>query len=256
VVPLGHFFVLTTCGPISCSCPAGPAGWVDRFAGKPRKGSDILVQALEREGVDTRKQRHVLISGGAWGSMVLCCEPHLQQRHVHQNGWVWGSWVFAGSNDMCIRRGWGSRVLGGWWQHWQPVREHVNREVGTGTTGKQCDVLVQALQREDVVTAVWQSHCLSTPLRCLLASTVLGFAHLTMAQVVVAQRSTAAAAAAAAGAGLFLLGNHHSPVPWAHGASKYAECALLVLSLGVRSVCVPGWCVNGDPPGSHTQRDH
>lgn len=33
---------------------AGPAGWVDRFgAGKPRKGCDILVQALEREGVDT-----------------------------------------------------------------------------------------------------------------------------------------------------------------------------------------------------------
>lgn len=26
---------------------------MDRFAGKPRKGSDILVQALEREGVDT-----------------------------------------------------------------------------------------------------------------------------------------------------------------------------------------------------------
>jgi hypothetical protein len=33
--------------------PAGPAGWVDRFADKPRKGCDILVQALEREGVDT-----------------------------------------------------------------------------------------------------------------------------------------------------------------------------------------------------------
>lgn len=30
-----------------------PAGWVDRFADKPRKGCDILVQALEREGVDT-----------------------------------------------------------------------------------------------------------------------------------------------------------------------------------------------------------
>jgi acetolactate synthase-1/2/3 large subunit len=27
--------------------------WVDRFAGAPRKGADILVQALEREGVDT-----------------------------------------------------------------------------------------------------------------------------------------------------------------------------------------------------------
>lgn len=35
-------------------CVAGPAGWVDRFgAGKARKGCDILVQALEREGVDT-----------------------------------------------------------------------------------------------------------------------------------------------------------------------------------------------------------
>jgi acetolactate synthase-1/2/3 large subunit len=30
-----------------------PAGWVDRFNGQPRKGCDILVQALEREGVDT-----------------------------------------------------------------------------------------------------------------------------------------------------------------------------------------------------------
>lgn len=28
-------------------------GWVDRFHGEARKGSDILVQALEREGVDT-----------------------------------------------------------------------------------------------------------------------------------------------------------------------------------------------------------
>eukprot|EP00887_Chlorella_sp_A99_P007132 scaffold2.g7132.t1 len=30
-----------------------PAEWVDRFDGAPRKGCDILVQALEREGVDT-----------------------------------------------------------------------------------------------------------------------------------------------------------------------------------------------------------
>lgn len=27
--------------------------WVDRFNGQPRKGCDILVQALEREDVDT-----------------------------------------------------------------------------------------------------------------------------------------------------------------------------------------------------------
>ena len=27
--------------------------WVDRYGDEPRKGSDILVQALEREGVDT-----------------------------------------------------------------------------------------------------------------------------------------------------------------------------------------------------------
>lgn len=45
-------------------CDAGPAGWVDRFAGKPRKGSDILVQALEREGVDTGGLlvQHVIVS--------------------------------------------------------------------------------------------------------------------------------------------------------------------------------------------------
>ncbi|PSC68409.1 acetolactate synthase isoform A [Micractinium conductrix] len=30
-----------------------PVEWVDRFNGQPRKGCDILVQALEREGVDT-----------------------------------------------------------------------------------------------------------------------------------------------------------------------------------------------------------
>ena len=29
------------------------AGWTDRYGGDARKGSDILVQALEREGVDT-----------------------------------------------------------------------------------------------------------------------------------------------------------------------------------------------------------
>jgi acetolactate synthase-1/2/3 large subunit len=27
--------------------------WADRYGDEPRKGSDILVQALEREGVDT-----------------------------------------------------------------------------------------------------------------------------------------------------------------------------------------------------------
>ncbi|KAG2486261.1 hypothetical protein HYH03_015085 [Edaphochlamys debaryana] len=30
-----------------------PAGWVDRYGNEPRKGADILVQALEREGVDS-----------------------------------------------------------------------------------------------------------------------------------------------------------------------------------------------------------
>ncbi|GAB4818291.1 hypothetical protein N2152v2_005337 [Parachlorella kessleri] len=32
---------------------AAPREWVDRFGDQPRKGCDILVQALEREGVDT-----------------------------------------------------------------------------------------------------------------------------------------------------------------------------------------------------------
>jgi acetolactate synthase-1/2/3 large subunit len=31
---------------------AAPREWVDRYGNEPRKGSDILVQALEREGVD------------------------------------------------------------------------------------------------------------------------------------------------------------------------------------------------------------
>lgn len=33
--------------------PAAPKNWVDRFEDKPRKGADILVQSLEREGVET-----------------------------------------------------------------------------------------------------------------------------------------------------------------------------------------------------------
>ena len=33
-----------------CACAEG---WTDRYGTDPRKGSDILVQALEREGVDT-----------------------------------------------------------------------------------------------------------------------------------------------------------------------------------------------------------
>ena len=32
---------------------APPPEWADRFGGRPRKGADILVQALEREGVTT-----------------------------------------------------------------------------------------------------------------------------------------------------------------------------------------------------------
>lgn len=32
------------------NCP-GPAEWEDRYGNEPRKGADILVQALEREGV-------------------------------------------------------------------------------------------------------------------------------------------------------------------------------------------------------------
>ena len=31
----------------------GNIDWVDRYGNEPRKGSDILVQALERQGVDT-----------------------------------------------------------------------------------------------------------------------------------------------------------------------------------------------------------
>ena len=30
---------------------SGPAEWEDRYGSEPRKGADILVQALEREGV-------------------------------------------------------------------------------------------------------------------------------------------------------------------------------------------------------------
>ncbi len=34
-----------------CRVRAGAAEWVDRYGSEPRKGADILVQALEREGV-------------------------------------------------------------------------------------------------------------------------------------------------------------------------------------------------------------
>lgn len=36
---------------MSAFMPTGYKDWVDRFGNEPRKGSDILVQALEREGV-------------------------------------------------------------------------------------------------------------------------------------------------------------------------------------------------------------
>ncbi len=37
----------------SSRLPPGPKDWVDRFGDQPRKGADILVQCLEREGVDS-----------------------------------------------------------------------------------------------------------------------------------------------------------------------------------------------------------
>uniref|UniRef100_A0A1D2AGP4 Acetolactate synthase n=1 Tax=Auxenochlorella protothecoides TaxID=3075 RepID=A0A1D2AGP4_AUXPR len=39
-------------GPVPYPAPTPLKDWVDRFGDAPRKGSDILVQALEREGVD------------------------------------------------------------------------------------------------------------------------------------------------------------------------------------------------------------
>lgn len=38
---------------LAADAPAGPSDWVDRFGNEPRKGCDILVQCLEREGVET-----------------------------------------------------------------------------------------------------------------------------------------------------------------------------------------------------------
>jgi acetolactate synthase I/II/III large subunit len=37
----------------SAAAQQPPAEWVDRFGSEPRKGADILVQCLEREGVQT-----------------------------------------------------------------------------------------------------------------------------------------------------------------------------------------------------------
>ncbi len=49
---LTHTGQIHLCRLCNLSSFAGPADWVDRFGSEPRKGADILVQCLEREGVD------------------------------------------------------------------------------------------------------------------------------------------------------------------------------------------------------------
>lgn len=76
---------------------AGPAGWVDRFAGKPRKGCDILVQALEREGVETGRvstwQRR-----GCAGVGVGKQQQHQQAQGLRPPGAGFGA---QGCGDRC-----------------------------------------------------------------------------------------------------------------------------------------------------------
>lgn len=56
--------------------PAGPAGWVDRFHGQPRKGCDILVQALERE---------VGSGSGSGSSSGIFGNPEYCQQYQHSD---------------------------------------------------------------------------------------------------------------------------------------------------------------------------
>jgi hypothetical protein len=44
---------VTGCALQALAAECWGAGWVDRFGDEPRKGCDVLVQALEREGVTT-----------------------------------------------------------------------------------------------------------------------------------------------------------------------------------------------------------
>ncbi len=48
----GRINNLTCVGPHATTLSGHVKDWVDRYGNEPRKGSDILVQALEREGVD------------------------------------------------------------------------------------------------------------------------------------------------------------------------------------------------------------
>jgi hypothetical protein len=67
----------------------GAAEWVDRFGGEPRKGADILVQALEREGCGrvfaypggASMEIHQALTRSASIRNILC--RHEQARPAH-----------------------------------------------------------------------------------------------------------------------------------------------------------------------------
>ncbi len=75
---------------------AGPAQWVDRFGDQPRKGCDILVQALEREGVDTvfaypggaSMEIHQALTRSETVKNILCRHEQVRGSCDVGEGWV------------------------------------------------------------------------------------------------------------------------------------------------------------------------
>lgn len=70
-----------------------PAEWVDRFGNAPRKGCDILIQALERQGVDTvfaypggaSMEIHQALTRSGSIQNILCRHEQVRER-VHGRG--------------------------------------------------------------------------------------------------------------------------------------------------------------------------
>ena len=96
----------------SAAAAQPPAEWVDRFGSEPRKGADILVQCLEREGVQTlfaypggaSMEIHQALTRSQSIRNILC-------RHEQVLLHVWLSLLFQLSFDAC-------RVAGNPVGHW------------------------------------------------------------------------------------------------------------------------------------------
>ena len=83
-------------------------GWTDRFGDEPRKGCDVLVQALEREGVDTvfaypggaSMEIHQALTRSASIRNILC--RHEQVRCQKDHDWFLLPTLYENSVHRCI----------------------------------------------------------------------------------------------------------------------------------------------------------